>query len=196
MILTTLFYISPTRHLVYVTDTTSADRFVPSHVFEHLSCFLPGLLALGANTLPLDNLASMGIDLDELSRNYAPIPKAGYAKLRDFNLKDVHMWAAESLAQSCVLTYADQPSGLGPDEVKMYTSPEPAKQLIKQNRGGGEKWVDTLVKWKNAGARGGAAGVADARAGDLHKGRENEWAEEWEAAERLCVGQDGVFAQA
>ena len=41
-----------------------------SHEFEHLSCFLPGLLALGVYTLP------------ELSH-------------RD---KDLHMWAARGLA--------------------------------------------------------------------------------------------------
>lgn len=140
------------------TDTMS-ERFVPTHTFEHLSCFLPGLLALGAHTLPLDDLASMGIDLDALSQTFSPDARAGYAKLKGFNLKDVHMWAAESLAQTCYLTYADQPSGLGPDEVIMYTSPDPAKQRIKQGKSGGEKWIDTLVRWKASGSRGTPPGL-------------------------------------
>ncbi|KAF7977590.1 hypothetical protein HWV62_3186 [Athelia sp. TMB] len=159
MILTQLFYITPTRHLVYVTDTAS-QKFVPSHTFEHLSCFLPGLLALGVHTLPLDNLARMGIDLDELSRNYSPEAREGYAKLKHFNLKELHMWAAESLAQTCYMTYADQPSGLGPDEVVMFTSPEPTKQMMHPTRGGGEKWLDTLLKWKKSGSRGTPPGLA------------------------------------
>ncbi|KAF7330402.1 alpha-1,2-Mannosidase [Mycena venus] len=54
-ILTTLLYVSPTRHLLYVTDTSSATfdhAGRPTHKLEHLSCFLPGLLALGAHTAP------------------------------------------------------------------------------------------------------------------------------------------------
>lgn len=48
-ILENLVFLSQTRNLLYVTDTNS---FAPSRKFEHLSCFFPGLLALGASTLP------------------------------------------------------------------------------------------------------------------------------------------------
>jgi mannosyl-oligosaccharide alpha-1,2-mannosidase len=71
-----------------------------SHKFEHLSCFLPGLLALGVYTLP------------ELSP-------------RD---KELHMWAARGLAYTCYITYADHATGLGPDEIMMHRwSPSPEK---------------------------------------------------------------------
>lgn len=96
-ILTNLTYISPKRHLLYVTDMSSG---MTSHKFEHLSCFLPGLLALGVYTLP------------ELSP-------------RD---KELHMWAAKGLAYTCYITYADHATGLGPDEIMMHRwSPSPEK---------------------------------------------------------------------
>jgi len=52
-ILDHLTYITPTRNLLYVTDAIvdSNGDLKPSHTFEHLTCFLPGLLALGAATL-------------------------------------------------------------------------------------------------------------------------------------------------
>ena len=46
-VLTRLMYITPTRQMVYVTDVNGV-KYWPSHHFEHLSCFFPGLLALGA----------------------------------------------------------------------------------------------------------------------------------------------------
>ncbi|KAG5223216.1 glycoside hydrolase family protein [Salix suchowensis] len=48
-IINRLLYLSPTRKQLYVTDTS---RGTPTHNLEHLACFLPGLLALGAHTLP------------------------------------------------------------------------------------------------------------------------------------------------
>jgi mannosyl-oligosaccharide alpha-1,2-mannosidase len=48
-ILENLLYISPTRNLLYITDTIG---LIPTRKFEHLSCFFPGLLALGVETLP------------------------------------------------------------------------------------------------------------------------------------------------
>ncbi|KAF9464248.1 glycoside hydrolase family 47 protein [Collybia nuda] len=49
-ILKNLFFVSPTRGLLYVTDTHMG---YPTHNLEHLSCFLAGLLALGTHTLHL-----------------------------------------------------------------------------------------------------------------------------------------------
>ncbi|CCM04172.1 uncharacterized protein FIBRA_06334 [Fibroporia radiculosa] len=105
-----LLYITPNRRLLYVTDTNNDN---PSHKFEHLSCFLPGLLALGAHTLDLP--------------------------ARD---AQIHMWAAEGLAYTCWMTYADQPSGLGPDEVNMVPMPK-----SDENPRGG-LWVDHLERWE------------------------------------------------
>jgi mannosyl-oligosaccharide alpha-1,2-mannosidase len=61
---------------------------------EHLSCFLPGLLALGAHTLKLSTTE-----------------------------KERHMWAAEGLAHTCWISYKDMKSGLGADEMLMYPWP-------------------------------------------------------------------------
>ncbi|PFH51964.1 glycoside hydrolase family 47 protein [Amanita thiersii Skay4041] len=87
-ILRNLTYITPRRKLLYVTDISNGK---PSHTFEHLSCFLPGLLALGVYTLP--DMAAQD--------------------------KELHMWAAKGLAYTCYITYADHATGLGPDEMKM-----------------------------------------------------------------------------
>ncbi|KAJ3501629.1 hypothetical protein NMY22_g18861 [Coprinellus aureogranulatus] len=69
-ILTNLLYLSPKRGLLYATDAAnpSSDNPTgkPSHTHEHLSCFLPGLLALGMHTLPLNDLQSIGIDFTAL----------------------------------------------------------------------------------------------------------------------------------
>ncbi|TFK39934.1 seven-hairpin glycosidase [Crucibulum laeve] len=87
-ILNKLLYLTPTRQLLYVTDI---QNNYPTHIFEHLSCFLPGLLALGVYSLP------------DLSK-------------RD---KELHTWAAKGLAETCWATYFDTTTGLGPDEIAM-----------------------------------------------------------------------------
>jgi hypothetical protein len=149
MTISTLLYLSPTRNLLYVTDrNASTYPREPSHTFEHLSCFLPGLLVLGAHTLPLDNLESLGINLVDLAKKggYGEFSK-GYEILSSYNLTQVHLWAAEGIAQTCWLTYADQPTGLGPDEIRMDI--------------GGTLWIDALEQWRKSGARGPPPGVAD-----------------------------------
>ena len=46
-----MLYVSPSRRLLYVTDVLRPSlRRV--HDFQHLSCFLSGLFALGAATIP------------------------------------------------------------------------------------------------------------------------------------------------
>ncbi|KAF5377756.1 hypothetical protein D9757_008068 [Collybiopsis confluens] len=104
-----LLYITPNREILYVTDAEMHEQFqqphtgttsasppnitsFPSANFEHLSCFLPGLLALGAHTLDLSP-----------------------------SEKEIHSFAAEGLGYSCWLTYADTRSGLGPDVMSMET---------------------------------------------------------------------------
>jgi hypothetical protein len=89
-ILENLLYASPKRELLYVTSLVKTG---PTNTLEHLACFLPGLLALGAHTLPISVL---------------PPKKAEY-----------HKWAAEGLSYTCYLLYADSRSGLSPDSVKM-----------------------------------------------------------------------------
>jgi mannosyl-oligosaccharide alpha-1,2-mannosidase len=78
---------------------------------EHLSCYLPGVLALGAWTLDLPA-----------------------------DVKQLHQWAAEGLAYTCWVMYADQQSHLGPDNARMVN---------------GGHWVDGLKKWEKEGRPGG-----------------------------------------
>ncbi|KAF7309441.1 alpha-1,2-Mannosidase [Mycena indigotica] len=111
-IIDTLLYVTPNRKLLYVTDTNSGS---PTYKFEHLSCFLPGLLTLGAHTLDL--------------------PKS---------TKERHQWAAEGIATTCWLSYADQATGLGPDEMTMMRSDS-----------ADDKWVTHLQEWESAGRPGG-----------------------------------------
>ena len=130
--------------MLYVTDL-HLTYGSPTGVLEHLSCFLPGLLALGAHLLPLDNLHSLGIDYLGLGASLSPRDRQGYARLASFNLRELHMWAAKGLAETCYLTYADQPSGLGPEEVFFVA--------------GGVGWMDMMEKWRRRGMRGPVPGL-------------------------------------
>ncbi|KAG5353571.1 hypothetical protein C0989_005544 [Termitomyces sp. Mn162] len=167
-IITNLLYISPTRHLLYVTDEImnfKSGKSYPTHNFEHLSCFLPGLLALGAHTLPLDDLQSLGINLDDIdSDGTFGTARIDHETLAGFNLKKLHLWAAEGLAQTCYLTYADQPTGLGPDEMIFNTAP-PKKSwdsTASQWRAAqGILWLKVMKKWKKSGSRGVPPGLED-----------------------------------
>ncbi|KAJ3575539.1 hypothetical protein NP233_g1040 [Leucocoprinus birnbaumii] len=106
-IINSLLHITPERELLYVTSKVKDD---PTNDFEHLACFLPGLLALGAKTLPFSLL---------------PPIKAEH-----------HKWAAEGLAYTCYMAYADSRCGLSPDSVHM-------------NDAG--KWMDFVRGWERAG---------------------------------------------
>jgi hypothetical protein len=88
-VLDNLVFLSPTREFLYVTDlgmpAPEANNVrTPSRRFEHLSCFLPGLLALGAEQLTV---------------------QAGECTAEE---QEKWMWAAEGLAHSCWLMYVDQ----------------------------------------------------------------------------------------
>lgn len=117
-ILNHLLYLTPNRQLLYVTDTSGPDA-IPSHTFEHLSCFLPGLLALGAHSLPLSD--------DD---------------------RELHLWAAQGLAYTCWITYADHATGLGPDEMLM-------EDWDDDPSGARGRWVDHVKAWKRNGSPGG-----------------------------------------
>ena len=110
-IINKLIYQTPTRGLLYAVDTSYGSL---NHRLEHLSCFLPGILALGAFTLSDTELP----------------PKE----------KEIHRWAAHGLAYTCSILYADQESGLGPDQVKM--------------RGDGRRWMEVVEEWELGGRQG------------------------------------------
>ena len=46
-----MLYISPERQLLYVADLRR-DTMLPDNNLQHLSCFIAGLFALGAATIP------------------------------------------------------------------------------------------------------------------------------------------------
>ncbi|KIJ59230.1 glycoside hydrolase family 47 protein [Hydnomerulius pinastri MD-312] len=153
-VINNLLYLSPQRNLLYVTDSsTHGNSTATSHSFEHLSCFFPGLLALGVHTLPLDHLETVGINITELADDLLPKHLQGYEELAEFSLANLHLWAAEGIAQTCYLTYADQPSGLGPDTVAMRVG----------GKFGETRWMDAMRKWKKSGHLGSPPGVADRR---------------------------------
>jgi len=97
-----LIYVTPTRGLMYVGDMDNG-RMV--HRLEHLSCYLPGVLALGAQVLPHDDPSFP----DET--------------------RQLHKWAAHGLAYTCAISYADQKNGLGPDIMQM---PREGKRWIEE----------------------------------------------------------------
>ena len=116
----------------------------PTHTFEHLACFFPGLLALGVHLLPLNNLDALGINVTALADDLLPADHWALADLAHFDLADLHLWAAEGIAQTCYLTYADQPTGLGPEIVRMEVHPEM----------GALRWMDAMRAWAGRGGPG------------------------------------------
>ncbi|KAG6814916.1 hypothetical protein H0H93_011658 [Arthromyces matolae] len=90
------------------------------HGVEHLACFLPGLLALGAHTIP-----------------------EGYLSPEN---RQRHKWAAEGLAYTCYLSYADQLSGLGPDTFHMQK---------------GTNWLERLMEWETSDRAGKPPGLKE-----------------------------------
>ncbi len=118
-IIDNLLYVTPVRKLLYVGDL-ARDHFI--HRLEHLSCYLGGLLALGASTLPPSVLPQ--------------------------EERELHKWAAKGLTYTCTLIYADQDSGLGPNEVTM-----PPRT--------GRKWIREIKKWKDGGRIGFPPGTGE-----------------------------------
>ena len=126
------------------------DETIASHSFEHLSCFFPGLLTLGVHLLPLNNLEVIGIDFTQLGDSPPLKQCQGYHALVEFDLADLHLWAAKGMAPTCYLAYADQLMGLGPHGVTMLVS-----------KLGKIRWMDAMQEWKANGQLGSPPGVAD-----------------------------------
>ncbi len=135
-VINNLLYITPTRHLLYVTDKTNGFA---SHKFEHLSCFFPGLLALSVHALSTSPTTD--------STSYTE------------ETKQLHLWAAQGLAETCWILYHDQKTGLGPDEVRMLdfgswsrSYGEKDSQTLEEKDG---LWVTQIEKWRKGGEKGG-----------------------------------------
>ncbi|KAF7330403.1 alpha-1,2-Mannosidase [Mycena venus] len=83
----------------------------------------------------------------------------GYAALaRQPSLREIHLWAATGLAETCYLLYADQPTGLAPDEVQFRPGGDARYGLAKDGKwmeGGGRRWIDELEAWRTTSAGSG-----------------------------------------
>ncbi|KAI0316014.1 mannosidase [Amylostereum chailletii] len=144
--ITHLMYMTPNRQMLYPTSSSGVPpKDITSRTFEHLACFLPGLFALGVETLPLDNLETLGVNFQALGAGLKPSGQDEYQLLANYKLSDLHRWAADGMTEACATMYADQPSGLGPDEVVMS--------------GSSVRWIDELEKWRKAGSKGSPPGV-------------------------------------
>ncbi|TFY80361.1 hypothetical protein EWM64_g3650 [Hericium alpestre] len=148
-IITRMLHLSSHRKLLWPTQLTGvAPNDVPRYAHEHLSCFLPGLFALGVKTLPLDNLAAEGIDFASLSIDLSFEGQKEYELLKNYKLSDLHLWAAEGMAEACNALYADSPTGLSPDEVMIHYGANSVR------------WIDALEDWRMGGKNGPVPGTA------------------------------------
>ncbi|KAF7338760.1 alpha-1,2-Mannosidase [Mycena sanguinolenta] len=113
-IIENLLYVGPRRQLLYATDIVHGG---PTHRMQHLTCFLPALLALGVHTPAL--------------------------QLSDAERKR-HTWAAEGLANMCWAVYHDTASGLGPDKilVEPWSVPERGRWAARL-----EEWEQAGAPW-------------------------------------------------
>ncbi|KAJ7222071.1 seven-hairpin glycosidase [Mycena haematopus] len=113
-IIENLLYVGPRRQLLYATDLVHG---APTHRVQHLTCFLPALLALGVHTPAL--------------------------QLSDADRKR-HTWAAEGLANMCWTVYHDTTSGLCPDKflVEPWSVPERGRWVARV-----EEWEQAGAPW-------------------------------------------------
>jgi mannosyl-oligosaccharide alpha-1,2-mannosidase len=85
-----LVHRNPADKLVYLANLhwQGGAQGTPDHAMEHLTCFVPGWLALGAQ--------------------YQTDPER----------QQTHMRLAQDIAETCWQMYASQPTGIGPERVK------------------------------------------------------------------------------
>lgn len=143
-----LMFLSPTRNILYATDAKYGN---PSRQFEHLSCFFPGLLALGASALT---------DADFALLKSSSYPTAGITSddtiplIAGLDERLLHQWAAEGMAYACWLMYADEPSGLAPDAEIFYGYDH--TPIADGHKAG--RWIDSVRAWVKSAQAGGRFG--------------------------------------
>jgi hypothetical protein len=130
----------------------------PTGKMEHLSCFLPGTLALGARLLDPDYPWPQNPPPHRSKR--APIPEASQWRGDLKKTLDLHMRVARGLATTCYVLYADTPTGVGPNEVLFDApsnggqGPHPQVKIFTKAR-----WKERLVEWEESGRRGPLVGT-------------------------------------
>ncbi|KAH8093117.1 glycoside hydrolase [Cristinia sonorae] len=147
-VLTNMVFLTPKRGLLYVSDVVGNDH-TPAYRLEHLSCFFPGLLALGAHQLP-----------DEAFNNAHKTFSPSQSKLlSSFNLRELHLSAAIGIAETCWRVYEEQPTGLAPEVVKM-TSPN-QREGAKPTYPASGLWIDAMKTWRLEGRQGPPPGTEE-----------------------------------
>ncbi|KAF8186285.1 glycoside hydrolase family 47 protein [Pholiota molesta] len=104
-IIKNLIHVTPNRGLMYAGDM---ENKVVSHRYQHLTCYLPGMLMLGVSVLDLT-------------------PEE----------RELHQWAAEGLTYTCYISYRDQKTNLGPEIMSMVPAPglsEPPPEKDRSKR--------------------------------------------------------------
>jgi len=154
-----LLYVTNDRGLLYVTDLSNWGT--PSGNMEHLSFFLPGVLALGAKLLDPDYPWLDRFRSRVMPRAPLPSDPAGLrAKL------DLHMRAAKGLAYTCWTMYDDMPSGIGPES--MHYNPEPGQQnVFTRHAYESLRWGPKVEAWERAGRVGPLVGTEGWGQGNL-----------------------------
>jgi hypothetical protein len=157
----------------------------PSGVFEHLSCYMPGVLALGARLLdpsypwPHDppharSQSSSSSNFTSDSENQYQPPYSHRFRPRTpvhidgFELRqtlDLHMRAAKGLAYTCWALYASTESGIGPESVRfdMPSRPEgeTAVPWAVRDRYALLQWGPRVAEWEQSGRKGGLVGTEE-----------------------------------
>jgi mannosyl-oligosaccharide alpha-1,2-mannosidase len=72
--------------------------------------------------------------------------------------KELHSWAAQGLAETCWVTYADTKTGLGPDVMQMSHSYAQTDNDASFITG---KWIDAITSWEKGGRQGDAPGTSE-----------------------------------
>ncbi|EJD07326.1 seven-hairpin glycosidase [Fomitiporia mediterranea MF3/22] len=169
-----MLYLSPTRSFLYVTDITATSGY-PSRKFEHLSCFLPGLLALGANQLPAHVFAPFS-EFAEEGRTPSELER--------------HIWAAKGLGISCGTMYSDMPVGLGADEVAVTSASELEREQIRLERvQEAERLREEAKKLAVEKEREHEKAVKGRRAPPVHPDEKFNWSARRPVADKLTVNQ-------
>ncbi|KIM22542.1 glycoside hydrolase family 47 protein [Serendipita vermifera MAFF 305830] len=174
-----LLFLSPKNDLLYMTDLGSWAT--PSGQFEHLSCYMPGVLALGARLLdpefPWDHRhrhhprSPLESPLNVSSSEYQPpyshrLRSRAPVHVDQEQLRrtlDLHMRAAEGLAYTCWSMYASTKTGIGPETVTFH-SPDPPEHLegsqwLTRDRYNPVKWGPRVDKWERSGRQGPLVGT-------------------------------------
>jgi mannosyl-oligosaccharide alpha-1,2-mannosidase len=160
-IIRNLLYLSTKRNLLYVTEISGFGTVTGN--MEHLSCYLPGVLALGAHLLDPDH-AMPGAD-DQITpsrvRRRAPVPFNHKKDIK--NTLDIHMRAAIGLGYTCWRMYDDTETGIGA-EVIHFNAPvvppgetPPLTKHIYESR----RWAPRLKEWDRRGRAWPLIGTED-----------------------------------